>query len=258
MIGEKFNMDNVFLRDLTTCVLFNLEGQLKWTNKFTSGDVNVEVPFYYSLAGDERFLLDSFQDDIVGNSRFIELNTDIIPRGHITLKGLNIDSGELANPNVWLKTVVENETEVKRILRKVRAVPITVNYDMEIILSSEIDVFKCSQSLMDALWIYRFMYFEHNFMNIDAVMLMPESNTININREKNLTSDNNISLSVSFEVKTFYPAYEKDLPSGDYNPRNGLDPYDYIGKRPKDNSDDGVEPRRSKWYSNILRSRNSK
>lgn len=257
MIGEKFNMDNVFLRDLTTCVLFNLEGQLKWTNKFTSGDVNVEVPFYYSLAGDERFLLDSFQDDIVSNSRFIELNTDIIPRGHVTLKGFSIDSSELANPNVWLKTVVENETEVKRILRKVRAVPITVNYDMEIILANEIDVFKCSQSLMDALWIYRFMYFEHNFMNIDAVMLMPESNTININREKNLTSDNNISISVSFEVKTFYPAYEKDLPRGDYNPRNGLDPYDYIGKRPVDDNNEEAEPRRSKWYSNILKSRNS-
>ena len=92
MIGEKFNMDNVFLRDLTTCVLFNLEGQLKWTNKFTSGDVNVEVPFYYSLVGDERFLLDSFQDDIASSNRFIELNTDIIPRGHVTLKGFSIDS----------------------------------------------------------------------------------------------------------------------------------------------------------------------
>lgn len=256
MIGEKFNMDNVFLRDLTTCVLFNLEGQLKWTNKFTSGDVNVEVPFYYSLVGDERFLLDSFQDDIVNSNRFIELNTDIIPRGHVTLKGFSIDSAELANPNIWLKTVVENEVEVKRTLRKVRAVPITVNFDMEIILSNEIDVFKCSQCLMDALWIYRFMYFEHNFMNIDAVMLMPESNTININREKNLTSDNNISMSISFEVKTFYPAYEKDLPTGDYNPRSGLDPYDYIGKRPED-KDKEAEPRRSKWYSNILRSRNN-
>lgn len=257
MIGEKFNMDNVFLRDLTTCVLFNLEGQLRWTNKFTSGDVNVEVPFYYSLVGDERFLLDSFQDDIASSSRFIELNTDIIPRGHVTLKGFSIDSAELANPNIWLKTVIENEVEVKRTLRKVRAVPITVNFDMEIILSNEIDVFKCSQSLMDALWIYRFMYFEHNFMNIDAVMLMPESNTININREKNLTADNNISINVSFEVKTFYPAYEKDLPTGDYNPRNGLDPYDYIGKRPKE-EDKEAEPRRSKWYSNILRSRNNK
>jgi hypothetical protein len=257
MIGEKFNMDNVFLRDLTTCVLFNLEGQLRWTNKFTSGDVNVEVPFYYSLVGDERFLLDSFQDDIVNSNRFIELNTDIIPRGHVTLKGFSIDSAELANPNIWLKTVVENEVEVKRTLRKVRAVPITVNFDMEIILSNEIDVFKCSQSLMDALWIYKFMYFEHNFMNIDAVMLMPESNTININREKNLTTDNNISMSVSFEIKTFYPAYEKDLPTGDYNPRSGLDPYDYIGKRPKE-EDKETEPRRSKWYSNILRSRNNK
>tara|TARA_X000000368_G_scaffold134953_1_gene105929 strand:- start:8493 stop:9266 length:774 start_codon:yes stop_codon:yes gene_type:complete len=257
MIGEKFNMDNVFLRDLTTCVLFNLEGQLKWTNKFTSGDVNVEVPFYYSLVGDERFLLDSFQDDIASSNRFIELNTDIIPRGHVTLKGFSIDSAELANPNIWLKTVVENEVEVKRTLRKVRAVPITVNFDMEILLSNEIDVFKCSQSLMDALWIYRFMYFEHNFMNIDAVMLMPESNTININREKNLTADNNISMSVSFEVKTFYPAYEKDLPTGDYNPRNGLDPYDYIGKRPS-NKEEEAEPRRSKWYSNILKSRNNK
>ena len=228
MIGEKFNMDNVFLRDLTTCVLFNLEGQLRWTNKFTSGDVNVEVPFYYSLVGDERFLLDSFQDDIASSNRFIELNTDIIPRGHVTLKGFSIDSSELANPNIWLKTVVENEVEVKRTLRKVRAVPITVNFDMEIILSNEIDVFKCSQSLMDALWIYRFMYFEHNFMNIDAVMLMPESNTININREKNLTADNNISISVSFEVKTFYPAYEKDLPTGDYNPKRVLNINIYI------------------------------
>lgn len=255
MIGERFNFDNVFLRDLTTCVLYNLEGQIKWTNKFTSGDVNVEVPFYYSLAGDERFLLDSFQDDIVGDGRFIELNTDLIPRGHVTLKSFTIDSGELANPNVWLKTVVENETEVKKTLKKVRAVPITVSYDMTIKLDSEGDVFKCSQALMDSLWIYKFMYFEHNYMNIDAVILMPESNAITMGREKNLTSDNNIEIAVSFEVKTFYPAYDKDLPSGDYQPRNGVDPYDYIGKRPESSEQGEAEPRKSKWYSNILKSR---
>ena len=255
MIGEKFNMDNVFLRDLTTCVLYNLEGQIRWTNKFTSGDVNVEVPFYYSLVGDERFLLDSFQDDIVSNSRFIELNTDIIPRGHITLKGVSIDSGEIANPNVWLKAVVENETEVKKVMKKIRAVPITVQYEMKILLSSEIDVFKCTQALFDSLWIYRFMYFEHNFMNIDAVILMPESNTITMGREKNITSDNNIAIDVSFEVKTFYPAYDKELPKGDYSPRNGINPYDYIGTRPESSEPKNVEPRKSKWYSNILKSR---
>ena len=74
MIGERFNFEDVFFRDLTVCVLDTLEGQVKWLNRFSSGDVFVQVPFYYSLTGDERFLLDSFADDIVSENRFVELN----------------------------------------------------------------------------------------------------------------------------------------------------------------------------------------
>lgn len=210
MIGERFNMEDVFFRDLTVCVLDTLEGQIKWVNRFSSGDYPVNVPFYYSLTGDERFLLDTFQDDIVSENRFIELNTDIIPRGHLTMKSFNITSDEFANPNVWLRMVVENEYEIRKILAKVRAVPIVVDYDLTILLSNEIDTFKCSQAIMDTLWIYKFMYFEHNFMNIDAVMLLPDTNQIEINREKNLTSDNTIKLTVSFQVQTYYPAFRKD------------------------------------------------
>lgn len=210
MIGDRFNFEDVFFRDLTVCVLDTLEGQIKWLNRFTSGDVFVQVPFYYSLSGDERFLLDSFADDVVSENRFVELNTDMIPRGHLTMTGFNIKSDEFANPNVWLRMVVENEVEIRKILGKVRAVPVTVNYDLEILLSSEIDTFKCSQAIMDTLWIYKFMYFEYNFMNIDAVILMPDTNSIEMAREKNLTSDNNIKLKVSFTVETYYPAFRSD------------------------------------------------
>lgn len=214
MIGDKFNFEDVFFRDLTVCVLDTLEGQVKWTNRFTSGDVFVQVPIYYSLTGDERFLLDSFSDDIVSENRFVELNTDIIPRGHLTMTGFNIKSDEFANPNVWLRMVVENELEIRRVLSKVRAVPITVNYDLTILLSSEIDTFKCSQAILDTLWIYKFMYFEHNFMNIDAVMVMPDNNSIEMSREKNLTSDNSIKLKCSFTVETYYPAFRRDRVQG--------------------------------------------
>lgn len=210
MIGEKFNFEDVFFRDLTACVLDTLEGQVKWTNRFSSGDRFVQVPFYYSLTGDERFLLDTFADDIVSENRFIELNTDSIPRGHLTMTGFNIKSDEFANPNVWLRMVVENEVEIKKVLAKVRAVPISVTYDLEILLANEIDTFKCSQAIMDTLWLYKFMYFEHNFMNIDAVILMPDTNTIEMVREKNLTNDNTIKLKASFEVQTYYPAFRKD------------------------------------------------
>ncbi len=251
MIGDKFNFEDVFFRDLTICVLDTLEGQIKWTNRFSGGDVQVEVPFYYSLTGDERFLLDSFVDDIVsgdscGNGRYVELNTDIIPRGHLTMKGFNIRSDEFANPNVWLRTVLENEEEIKKVLGRVRAIPVSVTYDLEILLTSELDSFKCSQAIMDTLWIYKFMYFEHNFMNIDAVILMPDTNQVDMVREKNMTSDNQIKLTVSFEVQTYYPAYRKD--------RFGFEGYQKGGPG---TDDDGffVEPKRTRWYNNILRLR---
>ena len=220
MIGERFNFEDVFFRDLTVCVLDTLEGQVKWINRFSSGDVFVQVPFYYSLTGDERFLLDSFTDDIVSENRFVELNTDMIPRGHLTMTGFNIKSDEFANPNVWLRMVVENEVEIRKVIAKVRAVPITVNYDLEILLSSEIDTFKCSQAIMDTLWLYKFMYFEYNFMNIDAVILMPDSNQIEMAREKNLTSDNNIKMKVSFTVETYYPAFRSDRVNGTGYPQS--------------------------------------
>jgi hypothetical protein len=250
MIGERFNFEDTFFRDLTVCVLDTLEGQIRWVNRFSSGDFPVNVPFYYSLTGDERFLLDTFADDVVSENRFIELNTDQIPRGHITLKSFNINSDEFANPNVWLRMVVENEVEIRKVLAKVRAVPITVNYDLEILLSSEIDIFKCSQAILDTLWLYKFMYFEYNFMNIDAVMNMPDSKNIEISREKNMSSDNTIKMTVSFEVQTYYPAFRKDRVNTSGYPRmfgdgmtdsNGHtinggfseyfnSPYDYIGR----------------------------
>lgn len=220
MIGERFNFEDVFFRDLTVCVLDTLEGQVRWVNRFTSGDVPVTVPFYYSLTGDERFLLDSFADDIVSENRFVELNSDIIPRGHLTMTGFNIRSDEFANPNVWLRMVVENEIEIRKVLARVRCVPITVNYDLTILLTSEVDTFKCSQAIMDTLWMYKYMYFEYNFMNIDAVILMPDTSTIQVGREKNLTSDNNITLKATFEVHTYYPAMRKDRINMEGYPRS--------------------------------------
>ena len=226
MIGEKFNFDEVFLRDLTVCVLDTLEGRVKWVNKFTSGDVDVDVPFYYSMTGDERFLLDSFQDDVVSNNRYVELNTDIIPRGHVTLTNWQIRSDEFRNPNVWLRNVIEDNKEVKRVLNKLRAIPVTATYDLSILLKTEVDVFKCSQSLMNTLWLYKFMYFEYNYMNIDAIMIIPDTNQIEITREKNLKSTgNDIKLTASIEVQTFYPAFLTDVV---------------------------VQPYKTRWFNNII------
>lgn len=251
------NMDDSFMRDLTICLLDTLEGEVKWVNRFSSGDREVNVPFYYSMTGDERFLLDSFSDDVVSNNRYVDLNTDIIPRGHLTYTGFDIRSDEFANPNIWLKMVVENKEEIRKMLTKIRAIPVSVKYDLSILLASEIDVFKCSQAMMDTLWMYRFMYFEHNFMNIDAVLLVPDSNQLTITREKTLTSDNQIKLDIAFEVQTYYPAYKKPKMTQGIDSKTGkpiTNVYDYDGYS-EDKLDNIVYPKRTKWYSELIESR---
>lgn len=209
-IDNKFNYDDVFLRDLTVTVLKTLEDKIRWKNRFQSGVKDVHVPIYYSLTGNEDFLMDTFQSDIASDAQPLEINTDSYPRGHVTLKSWSIKSDEFANPNIWLKMVLEDENEIRKALTKIRALPIRVSYELTILLNSEIDTFKASQSIMNTLWLYKFMYFEYNFMNIDCVLIMPEDQEIQINREKNLSSDDSIRMTVSFEVHTYYPAFNED------------------------------------------------
>lgn len=206
-INERYNYDDVFLRDLTISVLAELENKIRWTNVFESGLKDVDCKIYYSLTGSEDYLMDSFNDDIASDQRFVELNTDSYPRGHLTLSSWNIRSDEFANPNVWLRMVVENQEEMKSLLTKVRAMPITANYQLSVLVNSEIDTFKASQSIMNTMWAFRYFYFEYNFMNIDAVLEVPEDQDVEIQREHNLSTPSEIKLTLNFQVKTYYPSF---------------------------------------------------
>lgn len=210
IIGERKNWDNVFLRDLTVAVLAELEEKIRWKNRFDDKTIDVDCKIYYSLTGSEDFLLDSFTDDIPGEDRFVELNTDEYPRGHITLESWRTKGDEFANPNVWLRTVTENHEEIRNVIAKVRALPISAQYTLNVLVNSEIDTFKASQAIMDSLWAFKYLYFEHNFMNIDAVIKVPDDKSVEITREHNLSSQSEIKLSIQFEVDTYYPAYNEN------------------------------------------------
>lgn len=207
-IETKYNFDDVFFRDLAIAVKKNLDNKVKWINKFEDKNVDVNVPFYYSMSGDDRFLMDLFNDDIAGSR--LELNTDIIPRGHFYETGFGIKSDEFANPNVWLRMSVEDNItgELKSIITKLRAVPISVTYDINILLDNEIDGFKCRQSILNALWLYKYMNFEYNFMKIDAVMIIPDDIPIEVKRNIDLSSnESRITMKFSVQVHTYYPAF---------------------------------------------------
>jgi len=205
-LQNKLNFDNVYFRDLAKSVMGAYQDKIWWVNDFTDEARLVTVPFYYSMTGDESFLIDAFVDD--SPSERVELNTDIIPRGHITITSVTAEFSKIRNPHVWMRSDLEADQEMYSIYSKVKAIPMTTSFDVEIRLDSEVDVWKCYSKILDVFSLYKYMDFQHRGIYIEAVFALPEGKEITMPREHDLSSDSTLSIKFTCEVKSFYPAID--------------------------------------------------
>lgn len=116
MISQEYNFDDNFLRMVSVSLIKTLHNTISWINVFSDKKIRVVVPFYLSVAGQDRFVLDAFVDDIP-NSR-IELNTDQVPRGVVSLTSFSSDTSQFANPNEYLKNKRVINGKLKTLDRK--------------------------------------------------------------------------------------------------------------------------------------------
>ena len=204
---EKTNFDNrVFLRCAIKGMLGFLNGKFSWVNEFDSGPITVNVPFYHSLTGDNRFIMDSFYDDIPGKR--VNMNTDVIPRGILTLKNWAVKQDEFTNPNVWLNHNIESGEDLTQIVAQVKAVPIKLGFTIDVIVDSEIDLFKAWQTFMDNMWIYRYFVYDYNRVPINAVFNFAADTENSIIREFKFGDLNLIKLTYNLDIHTFYPIFD--------------------------------------------------
>lgn len=214
-IGHENDFDDQFFRMVTVSLAKTLSKRVRWINKFSpdvssnkTGLTRVFLPFYTSLTGDERFVLDAFVDDIV--DKRVTLNTDQYQRGVITFTNFSTRSDEFANPNQYLSNKVNINSTLKKIISKVKAVPVSVNYDIEIQLSTSNEVDKVSQKLINVFYNYQFFNFDYHGLKVDAYFNLPDDKTIEIIREIDLESENKKKISFSLEIKTYYPVFMID------------------------------------------------
>lgn len=205
-LDSSLNFDDTYFRDLTVSVLHSLQDKIWWINKFTDENRLVTVPFYYSFTGSEDMMLDSFVDDVPGQR--VELNTDIIPRGHITITGVNAEFTKIRNPHVWMRSDLEHDEEMYSIYSKVKAVPMSTTFEVEIKLDSEIDIWKCYSKILDIFSLYKYANFQYKGIFIESYFALPEGKEITMPREHDLTSESLITIKFPIEVKSYYPAID--------------------------------------------------
>lgn len=253
-IDEQYNYDDNFVRMATIGLTRVLATKVRWINRWADGKkIRVLIPFYTSFAGQERFMLDAFIDDTV--STRVEMNTDQKQRGVVTFRGGSQRDDEFANPNEFLAKETKINDDFKSVVSRTKAVPISLNYDIQIRLDNEWEADTCYTKLLDVLYQYRFFTISYFGIKIDAFFRLPSDSGIEIPREISMTSDDTITIKFSLEVVTYYPVF--DVMSDDYeicDNDNTID-WDYLGVKQPDggeiSSADGVV-KRTYWYHNYL------
>lgn len=209
-IDHVYNYDNLFIRTVSVALGRTLSKSIRWINHFEDHKHRVIVPFYFGYI-QENFLIDTFVDDILG--RRVEVDTTKRPRGVIRLKNWAPVSSEFANPNQYLAQKAHVNNEIRSIVSKVRAIPVTISYDIDIFLATQGDAEKCMQKIMNQFFNWKFFRFEYFGLTIDANFILPDNATIDISPDKvDFSQDDRYTkVSYTLEVKSYYPSFKVDV-----------------------------------------------
>jgi len=254
-IDEVYNYDDNFIRMTSIALVKVLGTKIRWINRYADGKkIRVLIPFYNAYAGQERFMLDAFVDDIATTR--VELNTDQKQRGIISFKGGSQRDDEFANPNQYLSKESKINDNFRSIVSATKAVPISLNFDVTIKLDNEWEATTCYTKLLDVLYNYRFFNISYFGMKIDAFFKLPSESGIEIPREINLASDDTITIKLSLDINTYYPVFTVNTEDYEICDNDDSIDWDFLGvEKPSETTKHKGELDRVYWYHNLLEKR---
>lgn len=217
----KYNKDDSVIRHILIGLLADLNKKLSFARQITNDRrVIVDVPFYYSISGDENFMRDNFLFSTLNGENCdpdpskANGNYDRIPRGIVTLTSLSVDPSKLVNKrNLGHYTRINEEGNLQGFVSEFQMIPIVIGIDIEILLESQLDMFKVTESLITK------MYKANNFQ-VDAGHI--EDGTYRIASEYAMPDDYGQERPIEFgfddkgahkvtfsiEVNSFLPAFD--------------------------------------------------
>lgn len=211
---EKYNVDEVFLRGIIVGLLRNLNERVTYTQINQQQQIlQVYIPFFYSMSGDETFLQDFYLDylDCDGQSPFAEGNYDVIPRGIITLTGVNIETASLTSGFVRATYNVEDlQGQMKAYSAYTTSIPLSMTFDVKLRADTLLDTFKIFQAVIQTFYKVFSFSVEFGGMRVPVQVGFPEQYQNDKQLEFSYQNTQKwIETTFSVAVETYYP--QKDL-----------------------------------------------
>ena len=217
----KFNKDDSVVRHLIIGLLSDLNDKLSFYRQVSNEErAVVDVPFFYSITGDENFLRDNFLFSTINGIGCdpdldkADGNYDKVPRGLVNLTSLNVDASKLVNKrNMGHYAKLDPNGEMQGFVSEFEMIPIVLGLDVEILVSSQLDLFKLTESIIKKMYKSNYYnvevgHLEEGLYRLAAYYAVPDDYTMERPIEFGFDDKGNHKVTFSLEVNSFLPAFD--------------------------------------------------
>lgn len=209
--NQEFNKDNNVLRYITVALLAELRDKIYFYNQIDEDSIKkINVPFFYSVTGNERFLLDNFLYDAESNGKAIG-DYEVVPRGILQLTSLSIDSSEQTNKFTRGEFVREFDGKLKTYSLETNYLPVSLSYNVTVVCSNNLEMLKTTESIISKLYKSTLFNVDLGMMRVQASMAVPESYQQDKLFEFSLDDKKEFQVTFDIEVKSFIPVFENGI-----------------------------------------------
>lgn len=219
----KFNKDDSVVRHLIVGLLADLNNKLSFHRQVSNEErVEVDVPFYYSITGDENFLRDNFLFstaqgvNCVPDADKADGNYDKVPRGVINVTSLNVDPSKLVNKrNLGQYAVLDNDGVMQSYVAEFSMIPIVIGIDVTIVLSSQLDLFKVTEAIIKKMYKANYYnvevgHLEEGVYRISSQYAVPDDYSMERPVEFGFGEKEDFKVNFSLEINSFIPSFDFD------------------------------------------------
>jgi len=209
--NQEKNADNTILRYMIVALLAELKDKVYYYNQIDEDTLKkIAVPFFYSITGDGRFLMDNFLYDAEAEGKAIG-NYESVPRGILQLTGISIDSGNQTNKFARGEFVQEWEGILKTFSLETNFLPLKITFDCTVVCSSNLEMLKVTESLMSKLYKNNLFQVDLGMMRVQASFAVSEDYTQNRLFEFQLNDKKEWSVTFPIDVSSFMPVFEQGI-----------------------------------------------
>jgi hypothetical protein len=210
--NQQYNTDNVFLRSVIVGLLDLLNKRMQIMQVKEDTEEAVPVPFFYARYGSERFLQDFFMyymkhpELSCDVPQIVEGGVEPVPRGSLSATGMSVNAAALTSKFVRGTYNKEVNGEVIAHSSMLNMIPLTINFDVQIIGNNLLESMKIVQAAIGSFYkAAKFNVEYRGFMVACQVGFSEEYRT-----EKQLQfsygdGEDRVTVSFSMEVETYMP-----------------------------------------------------